>query len=108
MSKMRSDSGWNRLTPEQKDRLEGWLFKENISYKLALVRCEQEFGFVASMRGLSEYYQRLAGERAERQVMELKARCPQFDEATPDWKLLGNAARRMMAERKARRTVESL
>ena len=32
MRKLRNDSSWNRLTYEQRDTPEGWLFDENLGY----------------------------------------------------------------------------
>ena len=43
MSKLRSDSAWSKLTAEQRETLEGWLFEENIGYKEALERAQKEF-----------------------------------------------------------------
>jgi len=36
--KMRDDSAWNRLTAEQREKLESWLFDENLGYAETLAR----------------------------------------------------------------------
>ena len=63
MSKPRSDSAWRRLTPEQRETLEGWLFEESLGYREVLDRAQKEFGVTASIPSLAGYYQRLARER---------------------------------------------
>jgi hypothetical protein len=37
---MRDDSTWNRLTAEQREKLESWLFDENLGYAETLVRVQ--------------------------------------------------------------------
>jgi hypothetical protein len=51
MNKLRSESVFSQLTPEQVETLEGWLFEENLSYKEALERVQNEFRVEASLRG---------------------------------------------------------
>jgi hypothetical protein len=63
MKKLRSDSVWHSLSPEQKEKLEGWLFEECLSYTDALERAQKEFGVTASAPALSRFYRRLAEER---------------------------------------------
>jgi hypothetical protein len=73
VSKMRSDSTWAGLTPEQRETLEGWLFEENLGYAEVLERVQRDFGVTASKPSLSRYYQRLAAERAQRELLDLKS-----------------------------------
>ena len=70
MRKLRDDSTWNRLTPEQRETLESWLFDENLGYAKTLERVQQEFGVEATMASVGRYYRRRA---RERQVEELVA-----------------------------------
>jgi hypothetical protein len=49
MRKMRDDSTWNRLTPEQRETLESWLFDENLGYAKTLERVQKEFGVEATI-----------------------------------------------------------
>jgi hypothetical protein len=91
VSKLRSDSTWAALSPEQRETLEEWLFEENIGYKEALERAQKEFGATGSIMSLARFYQRLATERMEREMAEVvetcervqatKARVPQLKEA---------------------------
>jgi hypothetical protein len=42
MRKRRKDSTWNRLTSEQRAKLEKWLFEGNLSYAEAVARAHKE------------------------------------------------------------------
>jgi hypothetical protein len=68
MRKLRSDSTWNQITPEQRETLEGWLFDENLGYAEALERAQKEFGLKATLASLGRYCRRVA---LERQIAEL-------------------------------------
>jgi hypothetical protein len=68
MRKMRDDSTWNQLTPEQRETLESWLFDENLGYAKTLERVQKEFRLEATIASLGRYYRRRA---RERQVAEL-------------------------------------
>lgn len=48
MRKLRDDSTWNRLTPDQRETLEGWLFDENLGDAKTLARMQAEFGLEAT------------------------------------------------------------
>jgi hypothetical protein len=75
MSKMRSDCVFSKLTPEQADTLEGWLFEENLSYKDALERAQKEFGIGGSLTGLRRFYGRLFKERGRESLTEAMSMC---------------------------------
>ena len=75
MSKMRSDCVFSKLTPEQADMLEGWLFEENLSYKDALERAQKEFGIGGSLTGLRRFYGHLAKERGRESLTEAMSAC---------------------------------
>jgi hypothetical protein len=75
MSKMRSDCVFSKLTPEQVETLEGWLFEENLSYKDALERAQKEFGIESSLTGLRRFYGRLAKERGRESLTEAMSMC---------------------------------
>ena len=70
MSKLRSDSKWNALTAEQRETLEAWLFEENLAFREALKRAQEEFAITASLGSLAEFYKHLARERWRRELRE--------------------------------------
>ena len=107
MSKLRSDSKWNKLTAEQRETLEGWLFEENVGYREALERAEKEFGITASTRSLAEFYQQLARERMKAQVGELKEVCKEMEAVEVDWEGLGGTAIALVAKRAIHLAVDS-
>jgi hypothetical protein len=56
MRKMRSDSTWNLLTPEQLGLLDDWLFYERLGYAKAVARVEEEFGLQVSLSSMGRYH----------------------------------------------------
>jgi hypothetical protein len=107
MSKLRSDSAWAALSPEQRETLEGWLFEENLGYKEALERAQKEFGITASLRSLSEYYQRAARERTQEELLTVKATAEEIDKAEVNLEDLGATAMTLVAKRMIQLAVES-
>ncbi len=75
MNKLRTDSVFSQLTPEQVETLEGWLFEENLGYKEALERVQKEFNVAGSLSGLRRFYRRLAMERSREDRVEMASVC---------------------------------
>src|SRR5580698_9461278 len=75
MNKLRTDSVFSQLTPEQVETLEGWLFEENLGYKEALERVRQEFNVTGSLSGLRRFYRRLTMERTREELTEMASVC---------------------------------
>jgi hypothetical protein len=73
MRKRRDDSTWNRLTPEQRETLEDWLFDENLGYEKTLERVQQEFGLATTIASVGRYYRRRARERQVEELVEAQA-----------------------------------
>jgi hypothetical protein len=71
MSRIRSDSIWNRLEPERRRLFEHWLFEERVSYKEALARAKKEWGVTASKMSVSRYCRRREEERPANNFAEL-------------------------------------
>ena len=70
MNKLRSDSAFCQLTPEQVDVLEGWLFEERLGYPTVLEKLKAEFGLETSLTGLRRFYKRLEMERSRVSLMD--------------------------------------
>jgi hypothetical protein len=73
MRKMRDDSTWNQLTPEQRETLESWLFDENLGYAKTLERVQKEFGMEATIASVGRFYRRRARQRQVEELMEAQA-----------------------------------
>jgi len=73
MSKMRDDSTFNQLTPEQRETMEGWLFDENLGYAKTLERVKQEFGLEATISSMGRYYRRRARDRMVEDLLDAQA-----------------------------------
>lgn len=107
MSKLRSDSAWSKLTAEQRETLEGWLFEENIGYKEALERAKQEFGMSASLTSLAVFYQRLAEERMQRELLGVQSLAGKIDKVEANWEDLGATAMTLVVKRMLQLAVAS-
>jgi hypothetical protein len=70
MSKIRSDSIWNSLPPEQRQMLEHWLFVERIGYKEASERAQKEWGVTGSESSVGRYYRRIQREQVVDELEE--------------------------------------
>ena len=70
VSKIRDDSTFNQLTPEQREKMEAWLFDENLGYAKTLERVKQEFSLEATMSSLGRYYRRRARDRQVEELLE--------------------------------------
>lgn len=99
MGKLRSDSAWAALSPEQRETLEEWLFEENLAYKEALERARTEFGITASLTSLVDYYRRVAQERMQRELLSVQQMAEEFDKTEVDWEGLGATAMTLVAKR---------
>ncbi len=71
MNKLRSDSAFCQLTPEQVDALEGWLFEERLGYPKVVKKLKAEFGLETSLTGVRRYYKRLDLERSRQSLVDV-------------------------------------
>jgi hypothetical protein len=107
MRKMRDDSIWSRLTSEQRELLEEWLFEERLGYAKALEKAEKEFGLRASMASLGRYYRRRARERQTVELLDSQMRAEELNFLpvstdnlrTAAVKLVGKAALKLAGEK---------
>ncbi|HZQ48449.1 MAG TPA: hypothetical protein VFC07_15640 [Verrucomicrobiae bacterium] len=53
---------WHKLPPEQRQKLEHWLFVEHVSYQEAVERAQKEWGVTGSTVSLCRFYQRVEEE----------------------------------------------
>ncbi|MDB6067144.1 MAG: hypothetical protein JWR26_3352, partial [Pedosphaera sp.] len=56
--KARSDSILHGLPPEQRERVDAWLFEENVSYSEVAHRCQQLLNVKVSSGAVQRYYRR--------------------------------------------------
>jgi hypothetical protein len=107
MRKLRDDSTWNQLRPEQRETLESWLFDENLGYAETLARVRQEFQVEASVASVGRYYRRRARERQAVEMVAAEAEANAINALpvtadslrTAAVKLVGNAALKLARER---------
>jgi hypothetical protein len=73
MRKIRDDSTWNRLTSEQHDKLDSWLFEENLGYEKTLERVHREFGLKSTVASVGRYYRRRAPQRQAEEILDAQS-----------------------------------
>ena len=66
---MREDSTWSRLSIEQRQLLESWLFDDNLGYVETVARVKSEFGVEATIPSVGRYYRRRARERQTEELV---------------------------------------
>ncbi len=106
MRKMRDDSTWNQLSPEQRETLESWLFDENLGYAKTLERAQKEFGVEATIASVGRFYRRRAQERQVEELVEAQAAADELNELPVSAeslraaavKLVGKAVLKMVSE----------
>ena len=107
MRKLRDDSTWNQLTPEQRETLEEWLFDENLGYAKTLERVQKEFGLETTIASVGRYYRRRARERQVEELVEAQAAATELNDLpgnaenlrTAAVKLVGKAILRLASEK---------
>ena len=65
--KLRADSTFNKLTPEQRHLVGKWLTVDNMRYADAVQKFEREFGFKVGMTALSRIFQHHQEQRLQAQ-----------------------------------------
>jgi len=99
MNKLRSDSAWAALTPEQKEKLIEWLFEEKLSYQQTLERVQAEFGITASRSSVASYYQTLTRERLREDLCEAQKTAAEAQAAEVSLSTLRSAALKMIGKK---------
>jgi len=107
LRKLRVDSKWNQLTGEERDRLESWLFEENLGYAKIVARVKAEFDIETTTTSVYRYYQRRARERKAEELVETQLAADQLNGLAVDAsslrtaavKLVGNAAVKLACEK---------
>ena len=105
--KLRSDSTWANLTPEQRDSLESWLFVENLGYAEVLERARKEFGLNSSLPSLARFRRRLSVERTHRESLGMDDILRQVVDADLPSEKLTSAAMNLAAKQLLLCAIES-
>jgi len=104
--KWRSDATWNKLTGEQKETVDGWLFDERLGYAEILARVEKEFGLKSSVASLSMYYRRRATGRQGWEMVEAWETARQINGLAGDEDEMLAAALRLTGKAVMRTAIE--
>jgi len=63
MKRAGTNAKWNQLTPEQLEKMEGWLFEEELGFEEVEYRARMEMGFEGSVSSIKRFYARKSEER---------------------------------------------
>jgi hypothetical protein len=107
MSKMRSDSTWANLAEEHREKLEGWLFEEGLSYRETLERARKELGVEGTIASLGRFYRRLSRERTLDGWEQMKELASRTEQAGMKREELEETAMVLLAQRVALVAMES-
>jgi hypothetical protein len=64
----RSDTAVRRLTPEQRAKVDAWLFDELLSYEEVATRCREELGLIIAANSIGGYCRQEQGVRSRRKA----------------------------------------
>jgi hypothetical protein len=106
LRKLRDDALWNRLTPGQRERLEKWLFEENLGYAKTTARVKEEFGIETAITSVSRCYHRLAREREVADLLEAQLTANELNGLPVDTGSLRTAAIRLTSKAALKMVVE--
>ena len=95
---MRDDSTWNRLTLEQRETLESWLFDENLGYAKTLERVQKEFGLEATIASVGRFYRRRSRERQVEELVEAQAAASELNDLPVEVASLREAAVKLVGK----------
>ena len=106
-SKTRSDCNWNKLTPRQRETVDGWLFQDVLSYEEILGRVKNEFGVKSSFASLSRYYQRRSHERQSTDLVSVQAMAHTVTAPVADVNAMRMATMKLIAKLALKTAFES-
>jgi hypothetical protein len=98
MSKLRNDSTWNQLTPEQRETLETWLFDENLGYAETVDRVRREFGLQSTTSSVGRFRRRRAAERQAEDLADAQAAALELNDIPADLTSLREALVKLAAK----------
>ena len=105
--KVRDNSTWCQLLPAELERLDSWLFDENLGYAKAAARVQKEFGIQATIASVGRYYRRRARVRQADELVEAQIAADGLNSLVVDanslraavMKLVGKAALNLASEK---------
>ena len=106
MSKLRSDSTWNGLTAEQREKLDEWLFLEGASYEEVRTRAQRDWGIVCSVWAVGRYYRRAVETRAVEKMAEAQDAATAVNRTGVKLKSLRSSALKVIGQRLLEKAME--
>ena len=106
IKKLRSDAIWNRLTPEQREKIEHWLFEENLSYRETHERAQKELGLTCSPSTIRWIYKRGMKLRGVADLADAQATAEDLDVAVADVETLRSSNMKLILTRLQEKALE--
>ena len=98
MRKVKSNALWRRLSDQQQETLDHWLFDDELSYAVILPRAQKELGFKGQMSSLKRYFSRRDKERTVKRFDKLRLEVLKVQGAPVNEKELRVASMRLLCE----------
>jgi hypothetical protein len=98
LKKVRSNAAWNALSPEQREKLEDWLFEDNLSYQTAWLRAKKLFGYTGSKSSIRRFHDRASQERTLSSLMTTREQVAAIQSAPVDVAQLCDAGMKVAAQ----------
>jgi len=106
MNKLRADSTWNELTPEQREKLDEWLFEEEVSYQEARARAQREWGIESSISSVGRYYRRGRNARMLEEMAETQQAVKALNGTGLNMKTLRSSALKVIGKRLFEKAID--
>jgi len=106
MNKLRADSTWNGLTPEQREKLDEWLFEEEVGYREVRERAQKEWGIESSISSVGRYYRRGRNARMLEEMAETQQAAKALNGTGLNMKTLRSSALKVIGKRLFEKAID--
>src|SRR5258706_6978157 len=106
MNKLRAESTWNELTLEQREKLDEWLFEEEVSYQEARARAQREWGIESSISSVGRYYRRGRNARMLEEMAETQQAVKALNGTGLNMKTLRSSALKVIGKRLFEKAID--
>jgi hypothetical protein len=99
MKRTRSDAKWNGLTPAQQQKMESWLFEENLDYEETRKRAHKEFRFTGSASSVQRFCARKKQERCWQELVQSGQEAEELSGAPVNMEAVRTSSLMLLAQR---------
>ena len=106
LKKVRSNSHWSGLSFEQCERVEQWLFEDNLTQEATVARVKQEFGAEVSRWSVGRFYRYRARVRQSLELLEAQVASDELNVIPARTKEMRETAMKLLAKSAVRLATE--